>query len=151
MFSPLLDAHFTWALFNSAVLVHLAQLPALQPHDELSLLSNLFSVRFIPRLCTQPLSASSYNLLAQVSSSFFYPFLKLWFISKVERTVPFLTLYVRNWYPCPLAQQQKTSTVKHSRANVANTALMYNAACFPSTGGDREIPEVMVCLCLRER
>lgn len=54
------------------------------------------------------------------------------------------------WYPCPLAQQQKASTVKHSGANVANAALMYNAR-FSLTGGDGEQPEVMVCLCLTER
>lgn len=57
----------------------------------------------------------------------------------------FLTLYVRDWYLCPLAQQQKTSTVKHSRANVANAALMYNPACFPSAGGVGYVPKVMVC------
>lgn len=38
----------------------------------------------------------------------------------------------------------------HSGADVANAALMYNAARFSLTGGDEEQPEVMVCLCLAE-
>lgn len=62
----------------------------------------------------------------------------------------FLTLYVTVWYPCPLAQQQKTSTVKHSRANVVNAALMYNIACFPLTGGDRKNLRWW-CVCVWQR
>lgn len=61
-------------------------------------------------------------------------------VSEVERTL-FLTLYVTVWYPCPLAEQQKANTVKHSRVNVVNTALIYNDSCFPSTGGHKKIPE----------
>lgn len=45
----------------------------------------------------------------------------------------------------------KKNTVEHSGANVVNIALMYSAARFPLTGGDRKTWGDGVCDCDRKR